>query len=309
MSDKLIISPVGRFVQGDVFSPNNTNMQGGPLVDKSGNPKVEYFVRLAIPKGPEWDKFWGEVYQAGAADMPQHINNPTFSWKIIDGDTAVDTKGKPYREREGWAGCWVIKASSGYAPQVVDQNANNINDPNMVKRGYYARIGVTVQGNKENLKPGVYINLQFFQFIAYGEELRGGMDVAAALQGHAVGALPPGASTTPVAGAAPVPSTGGAPAAPGATTGGPPSAPGMAPPAAPSAPAPAPAPAAPAVSDAAPGYRMTAKAGGASYLAFRGQGWTDEAMVAQGYMEPAGAAAPSAPGMTPPPAPAHGFVQ
>src|SRR5690625_4227929 len=60
-----------------------------------------------------------------------------------------------------------------------------------------------------------------------------------------------------------------------------------------STPAAPPLPAAPA--PAAPAHVMTAKANGAKYEDFVAQGWTDEQLVANGYMQAPAAAAPAAP--------------
>lgn len=117
------------------------------------------------------------------------------------------------------------------------------------------------------------------------------------------------AATAPVTSAAPPPA-----AAPAPSTPAPAAAPWAAAPApVAEVPAPAPAPVAPAPAPATPApvvepiKAMTDKAAGATYAAFIANGWTDEKMLADGYMvletpAPAAAPAPAVPaGEAPPP--------
>jgi hypothetical protein len=220
MSDNNFLTPVGRMIQGDLFELyDQKDTAGRPKLNKNGEVQQSCFVGLAIPKGPEWDAFYGQLWQIANAAWPggQANNvdfvNPkaAFSWKIADGDLHPNYQGK-----EGAAGCYIIKASNGFLPQVVNSNCQVIVDPNQAKKGYYYRLAISVKGNETQTNPGIYINCHMAQLVAYGQEIVSGPD-ANDVFGTPVGALPAGASVNPIApSAAPAPAPGVAPApAPG----------------------------------------------------------------------------------------------
>jgi hypothetical protein len=326
-----ILFPVARMVNGDLYTPNEKDADGNQLIVKNGpnagQKRVEYYLAIAIPKDgrPWWETEWGKlIYQAGAAAFPQAVSMPTFAWKIKDGDDASPRMGKggkpakPYNQREGWAGHWIIGISSGYAPKIVNSTGTQeITEPGAVKCGYYVQVFGNVGGNGSATKPGVHINHNGIALAGYGKEISSGVDLASVGFG---GALPAGASAVPLAGmtavppaapAAPgvpaMPGAPGVPAMPGAQVGVPamPAGfPGAAVPAMPAAPAagvpqiagvvPNPAflqvpgtpaaPVAPAAPPAAPVRQMTAAANGVTYEAYRQAGWTDEQLVAHQLM-------------------------
>jgi len=196
------ITPVGRIVQGDAFKPNTTNMEGKPLVDRNGQPRVEYFLALAIEKtNPDWPAFKAQMDQVAMQAWPGgQFNAPAFSFKITDGD-GVDKFGAPNANREGFAGCWVLKATNGFAPQrVANAGATVINEESgQLKRGDYARFVVTMSGNNNQTNPGIYVNLKIIEFIGFGEAIVGGPDAAEFLGGAQGAYMPAGMSQTPVA--------------------------------------------------------------------------------------------------------------
>lgn len=305
-----VTSPVGRLVMGSLYDPKTTDAEGKPLVVKngpnSGQARVDYFFALAIPKGAErhWaETEWGaKIWAAGHAAFPQQAQSPVFAWKIDDGDSQIpNRKGRKPCENEGWPGHWVLKFGGGFAPKVYKAENGayvQLTEPGALKLGYYAQVAFRVSGNSSDSQPGIYLNHDLVCFSAYGSEISFGPDVNSV--GFGAAPLPAGASLTPPAAAIPLPSApGGAPSLP------PPPAPGAAggilaaPSAAPALPAsPAPtavpvvpnlnfaalaAPAAPAA-PAVPVRTMTALAAGATYEQFQAQGWTDEMMIAQGFM-------------------------
>lgn len=321
-----ILFPVGRMVAGDLYKPNDKDADGNALIVKNGpntgQKRVEYYLAVAIPKDgrPWWETEWGKlIYQAGAAAFPQAVSMPTFAWKIKDGDNADQRMGKggkpakPYNQREGWAGHWVVSLSSGFAPKIVTSDGTaEITEPGAVKCGYYVQCFGNAAGNGSSTKPGIHINHNGIALSGYGPEITTGVDLASVGFG---GALPAGASPTPIGmtalppGAMPAApaAPAGFPGAPGAAAGVPalPAAP-VAMPAAPSVPtgvpvmpgiAPNPAflsvpgtptaplapPAAP-VAPAAPVRTMTAAANGLTYEAYRQAGWSDAQLVAGGLM-------------------------
>lgn len=279
-------SPVGRMVQGDIFKPRTTDQQGNPLTIKSGpnagQPRSDYFVAIAVPKdSPEWPAFKALVDAEAKAAWPQgQYNSPKFSNKIIDGD-GMDDNGKPNSDKPGFAGCWVVRFSSGFAPtlwarsKVLPEHMRSpdpeafvqVTDPSVLKRGYFIRVAGNVASNQNAQSPGLYMNYNMVELVGYGEEIVSGPTASQAF-GDAPAALPTGAEA-----AAP---TAAAPAA---------SAPVPTPTASPSeSPAPAPEPYTGYAEAPAPGPQMTAKANGVTYEAFIAKGWTDEQLKAQGYM-------------------------
>jgi hypothetical protein len=225
-------TPAGRLIFGSCYTPNTTDFQGNPLVYKSGvnmgQPKIEWVLGIAIPKAGEghWAETpWGSViWQQGHADFPNgQAQQPTFKWKISDGDsTAPDQKGVILNTKVGHAGHWVMALRGLDAPGLFKmEGANPVQcvEPDFIKSGYWVQVAADVKGNDvigENA--GVYLTPRMVCFVGYGEVITSsGGDPAAAGFGGAP--LPPGASATPIGGFQPaqgVPPQGqpGAPTAP-----------------------------------------------------------------------------------------------
>jgi len=281
-----ILTPVGRLVMGGPMLENKTDAEGQPLLVKTGpdagKPRSEYFMGLAVPKGPEADALRGQIAKAAAVAFPHlfdaagNCTLPTFAFKTTDGDSTVpNQKGVRPCDREGFPGHWIFSFSSGYPSKCYTSGGTAIiTDPDTIKRGYYIRISGTVCGNGSTQRPGVFLNHNMVELVGYGEEIKTGPDGAAVFGGAPAGALPPGASATPV----------------GATT-----TPAPAPTPAPTAPTPAPAavtpPTAPApdfVAGPPPAPTdtpvMTAAANGVSYEAYKAAGWTHQQMVDAGLV-------------------------
>ena len=316
-------SPVGRFVQGDLANAQATDQQGAPRIFKSGpkagQPNPQYFIAVAYKKTfttvqdeinqqTEFGQFAAVLDAQARGDWPHLFPtpgapcvNPLFSWKIVDGD-GMDTTGKSNASKDGFAGHWIVRYASAFAPKVFQQPNfaahQQLPDPSVVKRGYYVQVNGTTEGNGNAQKPGIYVNLDLVNWVGNGPEIVGGVDAGAAFGQGA--ALPPGASALPI-GAMPVGGGAGAAIAPAAAPAPyvPPVAAPLAPaPAAPLAPAPlAPAPAAPVVPyagymapppPAAPpapaGPVMLPAAKGATYDAMLAAGWTDATLVQHGMM-------------------------
>lgn len=314
-----ITSPVGRIVMGSLYNPSTMDAEGKPLVVKTGpnagQPRVNYFFALAIPKGPEphWAHTpWGQqIWNVGNQAFPNAAQSPAFAWKIEDGDSQIpNKKGRKPVENEGWRGHWILKFSGGFAPKVYQQEGDGyvqVMQKDFCKPGYFVEVAFSVDGNGSQSQPGVYLNHSMVCFRAYGPEISFGPDVASA--GFGQSALPAGASMTPPAGAIPMPQApAAAPAAlPGAPVGyvpppvpaGIPQIPGVAPAPVPGAPAPipvmpntgfvqvpppAPAPMAPPPAPVAPVRQMTAAAQGIPYESYIALGWNDALLVQHGMM-------------------------
>lgn len=290
MSQKVnITSPVGRIVMGSLYDPSTTDAEGKPLVIKTGpnagQPRVNYFFALAIPKNPgetHWaQSAWGQqIWNVGNQAFPNIAQSPAFAWKIDDGDSAIpNKKGRKPCDNEGWKGHWILKLSGGFAPKVYQQEGAGyiqVTQKDFCKPGYYVEVAFSVEGNGSAQQPGVYLNHSMVAFRAYGPEITFGPDVASA--GFGQTPLPEGASLTPAPSAIPMPQATQAPAAPL------PTAVPVVPvipnvqfaqvPAAPAAPLP----------PAAPVHRMTPAAQGITYEAYIDQGWTDALLVQNGLM-------------------------
>lgn len=263
-----ITTPVGRIVMGNLYEPRRTDGDGNPLVVKNGvnagQPRVDYFIALAIPKMPghtHWNQTeWGaKLYAVGQAAFPALYQIPTFAWKIQDGDSRIpNTAGKIIADREGCAGNWVLFFSSSFAPKIVNADASAmITEVGAVKPGYFVQVNFTPKGNDNQKKPGIYLNYGAVALSAYGPEIQFGPNVSE--MGFGGAPLPAGASTTPVAQAT------------------------FAPPPAVAAVPPPPAAVIPPALDYLRPLTMTAKAAGATAEQFRQAGYTDEMMIAQGY--------------------------
>lgn len=298
-----LTTPVGRIVQGELWKPQPVldKVTKQPKMNKAGQPMIQHFFALAIPKTPghthwaqtEWgQKIWAEGHRA----HPNFAPHPSFSWKIEDGDSQVPNKvGKKNCDRLGHPGHWILKLRQGFAPKTYNADGSAVMPAESFKCGYFAQANITVDGNTGDT-PGVYLNPTMVALAGYGEEIVSGPDVSEAGFGQGV-ALPAGASAVPIGGFAPP--AAGAPAVPLA-----PAAPAYAPPAgAPAAPYPptgvptanpssvAPNPAflgvpPPPAAPPAPVRNMTAKAGGASYEQLVAAGWTDALLVQHGMMLP-----------------------
>lgn len=305
-------SPVGRFVQGDFFKAQDKDQQGAPRVVKTGpnagQPDPQYFAAVAYRKDdPAWPAFYALLDAQARADFPHLFPvpggpcvNPLFSMKVVDGD-GLDTSGKSNATKDGFAGHWVVRFASRYAPKCFKQPDfaahQQLQDPASIKRGYFVQINGSVVGNMNAQRPGIFVNLDMVNLVAYGPEIVSGPDAAEAFGAGA--AVPAGASPLPV-GAMPVG------AGPGAALAPPPGAPMVAAPLAPAPVAPVapplPAAASPVPASPAPPYAgfmappppapapagpvMLPAANGATYEAMIAAGWTDATLVQHGMMAP-----------------------
>lgn len=211
-----ILTPVGRLVQGHPMEKQDKDHLGQPLTTRAGEPAVRYFVAVAIAKNdPAWPALWATLNQAARGGFPTLFDaqgnclSRDFAWKVADGDaTTVSRPGeKPNASKEGFAGHWILKFSSGfpiktfyagrYAPH------EQLQDEKLIKRGYYVRVFGSVQGNNNSQKPGIYVNPSMLELVALGEEIVSGPDAAAAFGAAPAAALPAGAMPLPGPGAAP----------------------------------------------------------------------------------------------------------
>lgn len=216
-----ITSPVGRIVMGNLYTPGTTDAEGKPLVVKTGpnagQPRVNFFFALAIPKGPEphWAHTpWGnKIWNTGNQAFPNAAQSPAFAWKIENGDSQIpNKKGRKPCENEGWSGHWIVKFSGGFAPKIYRQEGTGyvqMMEKDFCKPGYFVEVAFNVDGNGSQSQPGVYLNHDMVCFRAYGPEIQFGPDPSQA--GFGAAPLPAGASMTPPASSIPMPAAGAAP--------------------------------------------------------------------------------------------------
>lgn len=325
-----VMTPPGRIVQGSCHDGRAKDNKGADYVYKSGpnvgQPYKKYFIGIAIDKAAvdhclvkregstAWEpcNLWGIVQEVAKAGWPQlfdpqgNCHRADFSWKIVDGDSH-DQNGQPYSAREGFAGCWVVKCTSNFPPNIFDKGGVPMTREGEPRRGDFARVSFDLEDNNPSESPGVYINHKAIEFQGYGNPIVGGINGEEMFGGAQSTYTPQGMSATPVApaGGAPAPAPGGAPGpAPAPASAPPPAAttpPATTPPApAPGGAAPAPGgttppaqaapppPAAVAPPPPAPAWtpEMTAKAQaeGLTYAALQAANWTDAQMHAEGYI-------------------------
>ena len=215
MTDRVeITTPIGRLVSGDAYKGNTTDMDGNPLVVKSGanigQPRTNFYIGVAIPKNPNvpWENEpWGMEIMRVARTVQnvfdqngQLYQGRDFAFKVTDGDSQTpNRKQKRPCDQEGYQGCWVLNFSNGFAPKIYNSNGTAIiTEPNAVKRGYYVQVLCTIGANSNANNPGVFLNHEIIALSGYGEEIHSGVDASQA--GFGQQALPQGASPTPLAG-------------------------------------------------------------------------------------------------------------
>jgi hypothetical protein len=296
----------GRAVQGDPMKagPQRKDKAGVLKFRKDGEPDAPFFYAIAIPKDPAkrfvidgnpsyeeekakidaaaraaWPNMFNPQYQRPAglqfeASLPMDCSNPKFANKIQDGD-GYDESGKPNNLKEGWAGCWVVKVSNGFAPKVYEWSNGWVeltpHSERKIKLGDYVTVSGTCETNQSTESPGMYMNFDTVSFEQEGELIvaatavdpnqalgaRGGNGAPAA--GQSNGAAGTSGSGTASGAAGDQPYSGyredAAPPPPGDDAPPPPS-----------------------------GPTMTAKAGGKTYESFTKAGWTDDQLRTHGYI-------------------------
>lgn len=289
-TDNKLLTPLGRLVQGSLYAAQTTDMENRPLQTRDGKPREDWYFALAIPKTTQqWQQTeWGAlIVRVAQAAFPQgQFNSPTFAWKIIDGDSqVVNIFGRKPCEYEGWPGHWILKFSSGFKPTIVNADGTKpILEDDYIKVGDYVQVFATVSGNDNLQKPGIYLNHSHVSFQRYGEPIVVGIDPKTIGFGKNL-VVPAEASLTPIGGKMVpphlTPTHGGVlpphltPVTIGQSVT--PSASVMPPPHTPILNV---MPAAPI----APARTMTPKAGAFTYEQFIAQGWTDQKLIAEGYM-------------------------
>lgn len=250
--------PIGRFVQGNLYEAQVKTDQktGQPQIHPAGHanagqPVKAFFILVAYAKtDPAFPPFRELLAVQARADWPQYhdangnCTNPTFANKIIDGDGA-DEKGRPWSEREGFAGHWVVRYGTTFPPKVMEWDPAiggwKETEKGKIKLGDYIKVSGSTQTNKSAQSPGMHVNPELVAFVREGERIVLGVTADAAF-----GPGPGGAAPAP--GPTPPPPTPAAPVPPG-------------------------------------GPIMLPAANGVPYADFIAKGWTDAQLIAQGMMQ------------------------
>ena len=174
-----ITTPLARIVYGhpgkmvDKTDPQTRQ----PTIGADGQRIQQCSFGLAIPKdqiGPLYAAMQAEA----AKGFPQGIPG-NFSWKLKDGD-GIDREGKPYNQREGYAGCWILAVASEFQapPLYVWQNGAYVQiQPDKIKTGDYVQCGVNLKVNVPRDRthtPGLYVNPLSVLLMYEGDEIKTG---------------------------------------------------------------------------------------------------------------------------------------
>jgi hypothetical protein len=265
----------GRYIMGDIYEARaKTDSQTQKPVLKDGQPVMQYFFGLAIPKTCADFKAEPQLQAMAAEAIRQYPGGqhqwPSFAWKIEDGDQP-NQKGRKY---EHAAGCWLLKFQTQIPFKKFAWNGSAWVETNQIRCGDYvqAQLSYASNGNANtNKTPGMYMTPLQVAFSKRGDEIVNTPEADPTAAGFQPGEVLDGA---PAAGfTAPVqqPQQAAQVQAPAAA-----------------APQPNPAFLAPPANVPAPtppaGPQMTAKAGGATWDQFKANGWTEDTARAAGYI-------------------------
>jgi len=202
-----ILFPVGRMIGGSLYKAQTVlDSFGKPKVDQAtGQARTEYNFGVAIPKTPNlhWSQEpWGaQIKAVGDAAYPNQSSNPSFAWKIIDGDSSVpNKKNRRPCDQEGYRGNWVLWFKQSWAPKLVNADGSQeLKEPDAIVPGYFVQVYGSVKGNAPSPTPGVFLNPIAVALAGYGERIET-ISVDTASVGFGAGPKPMGMSATPVAG-------------------------------------------------------------------------------------------------------------
>lgn len=135
---------------------------------KGATPK--FSVTMLFPKNSDLSLVKGALVAAKTAKFGSKENWPDgLESPVVDGDNPK------YKDREGYAGHWVIKASTNedQRPGVVDENVQAITDPSKFYPGCYARASIFAYVWEFGGKQGVGFILDHVQKVGDGTAFGG----------------------------------------------------------------------------------------------------------------------------------------
>ncbi len=134
--------------------------------------KAKYSVTMLFPKNTDMKVFVLAMKEAKVAKW----GNDKSKWPVEMESPVVDGDSPKYAEREGYAGHWAIKASSGEdfgAPGVVDRFNKPILRANDIYPGCYARAAIFANAYDTAGNCGVSFILDHVQKLREGKNLGG----------------------------------------------------------------------------------------------------------------------------------------
>ena len=209
-------TPVGRLVWGHPLKMTpKLGDDGKPKLGDDQRPIMATTFGVAFPKAEFMAMVWPKMQEAAAAAYPEGVPGH-FAWKLSDGDAATGhRKGKPYNQREGYPGNFVVKFETMFTIAAYRQGQAGWDQitAEQIKPGDYVAVSANFEGHKPktaNATPGLYTNPNGVLLIGIGDAIVSGPD-AQAMFGGMQFALPPGATAPGVAPMMPA----GMPGAPG----------------------------------------------------------------------------------------------
>lgn len=197
-------SGVGRLVWGrpGVFTAV-TDDDGKPVLDEAGQPVTDNSFGVAFPKQEFINILWPRMLEAASVDFPGGAVPQDYAWKYVDGDLATGhKKGKPYNEREGYPGCFVMAFTTRlpnvtyFKPSMTAAGAWDQIAHTDIKTGDYVAVSgqfVSHKAKNARSKPGLYTNPQGVLLIGVGQAIINTPD-AQQMFGGMNYQLPPGAT-------------------------------------------------------------------------------------------------------------------
>ena len=158
-----ITLPLGRIVWGHPLKPRHaTDNQNNKKFTDDGKPVMEVSFGLAIPADQFAQVVWPAMAQEIAKGYSQGIPG-NFSYKMTQ-PHEIDKNGKPYADREGYAGCVVLACSTTLQPPggyVFENGAYRQIGDDAIKTGDYVQVGVNFKVNvptNRSHTPSIYVN-------------------------------------------------------------------------------------------------------------------------------------------------------
>jgi hypothetical protein len=198
-------TPVGRIVWGHPLTakPKINMRTKQPVLDKQGQPVQQWVFGLAISKAEFTQTVWPFLQSEAYAAFPTGQIPADFSYKIKDGD-GVDSEGKPFADREGYAGNYVLSVSTeAFCPPAYKQENGQYRqiEAHEIKTGDYVAVNLNVKYNglSAGNGAGLYINPVAIVHVGYGKEIVSQSHNPNEIFAGATFTLPAGASATPLA--------------------------------------------------------------------------------------------------------------
>ncbi len=184
----------GRLVEGSLYRGQDTDLDGKKLIDKDGVPYQLFYVALAVRKKPgetSWKQTkWGQEIYAMADNSFRDIKvleSPSFAWKIEDGDDdkLFNNRNQPRKrankEKEGFAGCWILKFNTRYKPTIHRWNDQKtlvipFNEEEAIQLGSYVQINFSAIGNDQIKSPGIFLSHEKVCYIQAGPLIKFALD-------------------------------------------------------------------------------------------------------------------------------------